>query len=85
MADARRWMKLDELLALNFESSAEIRQVHDEIVVIEGMIEAASLVLSKLAMQRDGRRLAGAALSAQSPAELRDVLTALLMKLPTVE
>ncbi len=83
MTFERRWMHMEDVLALKFTSHGDAaRKAHGLLVVAEEKIEEASQAIFEIAMDLKERRLAGAALSAQSPAELRNVLRSLLVQLP---
>lgn len=82
MATQKRWMDFGELLATHRASHGDaLREAETLLVAAEETIDKAARVLFSVAMELNSRRLAGAALSADAPEELRDVLKSLLLKL----
>ena len=83
MATANRWMDVDTLLdRMTSGHGSDMRNAHSLLVEAEKLIEKAAVAVSYVAMALEDRRLAGAALSAETPNQLRDALKAVLLQLP---
>ena len=83
MATADRWMELDELLLRSYAlHDSTVREAHADLIQAEKMIARAALAVGYVALALDNRRLAGMALEAQTPGDVREWLKAVLLQLP---
>lgn len=83
MATADRWMELDDLLLRSYAlHDSTVREAHADLIQAEKMIARAALAVGHVALALDNRRLAGMALAAQTPGDLREWLKAVLLQLP---